>query len=331
MKISNYRPWGKLDWLLPKISNVSWNLIGCLGTEDRSLEVYRRLVSKLGTTKLFSIRDEDFKYSDSTKSILEDRFNEVCNLAGRDASDIVEDHELLETHDEILCPVEEYISGKQDVILDVSSMPKRFFFPILKILFTSVNIKTLIFTYTVPESSKTGKLSENFTHWTHLPLFSGGGTDDGNEAKVLIIGVGFDPMGIPQALSPDGHGIPIKLLFPFPAPLSAVKRAWEFVRNIEKGRSREGGNLELVRVEAKNPSDSFDSLCTLSNQGQRKIELAPFGPKTVSVAMCIFATLTESEVFYTQPKKYASDYSTGVSEVFAYAIKLNGHSFYSLQ
>jgi len=302
-----------------------------MGTEDRSLEVYRRLVGKLGTPKLFNIRDEDFKYSESTKSILEDRLKEVSNIAENGASNIVEDHELLETHNEILCPVEDYISGKQDVILDVSSMPKRFFFPILKILFNSDHIRNLIVTYTVPKSYKTGGLSENFTHWAHLPLFSGGGDDYGKEPETLVIGVGFGTMGIPQALSPDGHGIPIKLLLPFPAPLSSVRRAWEFVRNIEKGRSKEGENLEVIRVEAKNPSDTFDSLCTLSNQGKREIELAPFGPKTVSVAMCIYATLTESEVFYTQPKRYAPDYSTGVSEVFAYAIKLNGHRFYSLQ
>ncbi|MGR3173021.1 MAG: hypothetical protein ACUZ8N_00280 [Candidatus Scalindua sp.] len=328
--MSNYRPWGTLDWLLSKINNIPWSLIGCMGTEYRSLEVYRRLASKLRSTKLFRILDEDFKYSDITKNILEDRLVDVNNIAGGNASGIVEDHQLLETHNKILFPVENFILEKQDVILDVSSMPKRFFFPILKILFNSDHIRNLIVTYTVPKSYAKGKLSENLTHWTHLPLFSGEGDDEGKGAEKLIIGVGFDPMGIPQELSLDGHGIPIKLLFPFPAPLSSVGRAWEFVRNIEKGRSRVEGNLEVIRVEAKNPSDTFNSLCTLSNQGRRKIELAPFGPKAVSVAMCLFATLTESEVFYTQPKKYAPDYSEGVSDIFAYAIKLDGWSFYSL-
>lgn len=328
--MSNYRPWGTLDWLLSKINNVPWGLIGCMGTEYRSLEVYRQLESKLCSAKLFRILDGDFKYSDDTKNILEDRFKEVNNIAGGNASNIVEDHQLLETQHKILSPVENYISDMQDIILDVSSMPKRFFFPILKILFKSDHIRNLVVTYAVPKSYTKGKLSENLTHWTHLPLFSGEGDDEGKEAEKLIIGVGFDPMGILQELSLDGHGIPIKLLFPFPAPLASVKRAWEFVRNVEKGRIREGENLEVIRVEAKNPSDTFDSLCTLTNQGKRKIELAPFGPKAVSVAMCLFATLTESEVFYTQPKKYAPNYSEGVSDVFAYAIKLDGWSFYSL-
>ncbi len=324
--MSNYRPWGTLDWLLSKTNSVAWNLIGCVGTEGRSLEVYSRLAGdNLGSSKLLKIIDEDFEYSQVTRDILEERLQQVANIAGVSELDNVEDHKLLESHDEILSPVEDYILGKQDIILDVSSMPKRFFFPILKILFQSVDVKNLIVTYTVPQLYTNGKLSENLTEWGHLPLFSG----DNKGAKMLVIGVGFDPMGIPQALSPEGDGKQIKFMFPFPAPLPSVKRAWEFVRNIEKRRSREGGNLELLRVEAKNPSDTFDRLCSLSTRGQR-IDLAPFGPKAVSVAMCLYATLTESEVFYTQPKRYAPDYSTGVSEVFAYAIKLDGRSFYNL-
>lgn len=329
-EMSNYRPWGALGWLLSKINESPWNLIGCMGAEYRSLEVYRRLVTKLCSVKLLWVQDEDYEYSVETKSILENRFSDVNNIAEGNASDIIEIHKLFETHEEILAPVENYISDKQDVILDVSSMPKRFFFPILKILFKSDRIRNLIVTYAVPEMYTKGKLSENLTNWAHLPLFSGEGDDEGREAEKLVIGVGFDPMGILQELSLDGHGIPIKLLFPFPAPLASVKRAWEFVSDVGKGRNRDGGNLEVIRVEAKNPSDTFDSLCMLSENGNRKIEIAPFGPKAVSVAMCLFATLTESEVFYTQPKKYAPNYSEGVSDIFAYAIKLDGWSFYSL-
>lgn len=324
-EMSNYRPWGTLDWLLSKTNSVEWNLIGCVGTEERSLEVYNRLAVNLNSSKLLKIIDDDFDYSQATRDILEAKLEQVANITGDSDPNNVENHKLLESHDEILSPTEDYISGKESIILDVSSMPKRFFFPILKILFQSNDIKNLIVTYTVPQSYTKGKLSENLTEWGHLPLFSG----DNKGSEMLVIGVGFDPMGIPQALSPEGDGLNIKFLFPFPAPLPSVKRAWEFVRNIEKRRSREGNNLELLRVEAKNPSDTFDRLCSLSTRG-RRVDLAPFGPKAVSVAMCLYATLTESEVFYTQPKRYAPDYSTGVSEVFAYAIKLDGRSFYYL-
>ncbi|MFC1699248.1 hypothetical protein ACFL1I_04735 [Candidatus Omnitrophota bacterium] len=327
--MSRYRPWGKLAWLLPKVERTSWNLVGCLGTEDRSLEVYRRLKKDLLTAKLLKILDEDFEYSVETKKIIEGRVSEVARLAGNGISDIVEDHRLLETHYEILSPLESYISDKRDVVLDVSSLPKRFFFPMLKTLIRSPHIQNLIVTYTVPKAYTQCKLSRNLMPWAHLPLFSGGEDSAGKETKALVIAVGFDPMGIPQELSLDGHGVPIELLFPFPAPLSSVRRSWEFVQNIEKGRRQERG-INLHRVEAKNPSDAFDRLCALLDPGREKIELAPFGPKPVSVAMCIFATLTESEVFYTQPKSYALDYSSGISEVFAYAVKLDGRSFYSL-
>lgn len=326
--MSNYRPWGTLNWLMSKIDKVSWNLIGCLGTEDRSLGVYGQMFSSLNSSKMLRILDEDFSYSDETRAILENRARQAIEIAGGIDLGNIEDHSLLESHDNILTPVERYISGKQDIILDVSSMPKRFFFPILKVLFKSESIRNLVITYAVPESYTKEKLSKNYTDWSHLPMFSGDGNDD-NRSEMLVIGVGFDPMGIPQVLSPEGNGRRISLLFPFPAPIPSVKRAWEFARNIEKGRSTE--NLRLFRVEAKNPSDTFNKLCALGVRGERKIELAPFGPKAVSVGMCLFATLTESEVFYTQPKHYAPDYSTGVSEIFAYAIKLNGRNFYYLE
>ena len=132
--MNNYRPWGTLDWLLAKVSNVPWDLIGCIGTEDRSLEVYRRMASKLNSSKLLKIRDEDFPYSDDTKEILQQRLEEVKVIEGDENRSNVEDHDLLEVHDKMLSTIEEYITDKESVILDVSSMPKRFFFPILKIL-----------------------------------------------------------------------------------------------------------------------------------------------------------------------------------------------------
>lgn len=327
--MNNYRPWGTLSWLIPKLGTLSWDLIGCLGTESRSLEILRQLptTGNLNTAKLLKIYDTDYLYSQNTKDLLITRTEEVKSL--RKNSNIeIEEHDLFETHDEILNPTEEYILNKQNIIIDVSSMPKRFFFPILKVLLATDTIENLIVTYTVPKSYRKGKLTKNLTDWAHLPLFSGG--SNYKPPDMLVIGVGFDPMGILREISPEGGGIPIKLLFPFPAPLSSVHRAWEFVRNIEKRRTKEKGNLEILRVEAKNPSDTFNRLRTLTNNGQKKIELAPFGPKAMSVAMCVFASLTESEVFYTQPKEYAPDYSEGISEVYAYSVKLNGKSLYYL-
>ncbi len=327
--MNNYRPWGTLSWLLSKLHPLSWDMVGCIGTEYRSLEVFKLLSASgnLNTIKFLKILDDDYDYSQKTKDCLNTRIDEAKKFRKID-EDTIEKHYLLETHDEILSPVEEYVKNKKNIILDVSSMPKRFFFPILKILLLDNFIENLIVTYTVPKSYREGKLAKNLTDWAHLPLFSGG--SNYQQPDMLCVGVGFDPMGIQNAISPEGHGVPIKFFFPFPAPLSSTKRAWEFVRNIEKGRTKEKGNLEVLRVEAKNPSDTFNRLCALRKKSKNRIELAPFGPKAISVAMCIYATITESEVFYTQPKQYEVDYSEGVSEVYAYSIKLHGNNLFYL-
>jgi hypothetical protein len=326
----NYRPWGTLQWILSKISVPKWDLVGCLGTEFRSIEVFRRMYKFdcLDTIKLLCVLDTDYDYSALSQKMIKARKDEISAITPR-FNDIIEDHFILETHDKILSPIEGFIEGKKNIVLDVSSMPKRFFFPILKtLLFTDV-IENILVTYTVPKKYHEGKLARNLTGWSHLPLFSGG-PKNYDPPAMLCIGVGFDPMGILTEISPEAHGVPIKFLFPFPAPLPSTQRAWEFVRSIEKGRNKGRGNLDVLRVEAKNPSDTFNRLKNLTNNLNKRIELAPFGPKAISVAMCIFASLTDSEVFYTQPKEYAPDYSEGVSEIYAYCIKLNGKDLYAL-
>ena len=93
--MSNYRPWGTLNWLMSKIDNVSWNLIGCLGTEDRSLGVYGQMFSSLNSSKMLRILDEDFSYSDEMRAILENRAQQAIEIAGGVDLGNIEDHSLM--------------------------------------------------------------------------------------------------------------------------------------------------------------------------------------------------------------------------------------------
>ena len=241
----------------------------------------------------------------------------------------------METHNEILYPVENYISEKQDVILDVSSMPKRFFFPILKILLSRPDsVESLVVTYSAPEVYFEGKLAENFDDWDHLPLFGISKNYGSDMPNLLLVGVGFEAYGLQEQVEHAGTGLPVKLLLPFPAPPEAFQRSWEMVRKLRKYSPDD--NFELFRVEAKNVSDAFDRLVDITNNGAQNSVLAPFGPKPISVAMCIYAALTKSEVFYTQPTVYHPDYSSGISmvngnpEIYAYCIRLDGKNFYEI-
>jgi hypothetical protein len=172
-------------------------------------------------------------------------------------------------------------------------------------------------------------LAENFNDWAHLPLFSGGYS--ATPAEMLVIGVGFQALGLHEHLKGD-PGLHIKLLLPFPAPPPAFIRSWELRRQLERYGTRE--NFQVFRAGATDAADTFDRLVSLTRGGQIRCALAPFGPKPMSLGMCIFATLADCEVFYTQPSAYHPDYSLGVSlidglpEVYGYCLRIAGHNFY---
>ena len=331
--VHTYRPWGILDWVLKHSPPIDWSLISCFGTECRSLAVLQQLIKEkiLVEALLYRVNDKPSRHNELTKQRIEERHTELTRLGV--SRDIVQQHEIAETQDEILQPLENFItSGQSNLILDVTCFPKRFFFPILKRLLDYPQINNIMVTYTKPKSYTTEKLAENFDDWAHLPMFTGAYSQEAT--KMLIVNVGFAPLGLKRELGQGEQGLPIKLLFPFPAPMRSVYRAWGFVQNLQKGRSPE--SFTLYRTDAKDVSGAFDRLVSLTDGGSLKAELAPFGPKPISVAMCIFAVLTESEVFYTQPTVYHPDYSTGISQIngipetYAYWVRLRNKDFYSI-
>ncbi len=74
---------------------------------------------------------------------------------------------------------------------------------------------------------------------------------------------------------------------------------------------------------------------SISKNSEFKLSFAPFGPKTFSVAMCLYAIQKDSAVYYPQPTVYHPDYSIGIKNnepseaVNAYWIKQGGINLYS--
>ena len=337
MTMSLYRPWGLLHWVLERCPDVEWSLFGCLGTEERSLAALSitNSVGCLASKRLLRISDNSFgQYLKLREERLLARKNEFEKM-GATESDIEEYSLTKASHHDILTEIEEFIRDSgPNIILDVTSLPQRFFFPILKTLLLSEahTVRNLVVTYAVPESYAPGRLTRNFNDWGTLPLFLGSYTQ--KPPEMMIVGVGFEALGLQDRVDTGEAGLHLNLLLPFPAPPPAFKRSWELARKLQKGRRP--GSVTTYRTDAKEVSDAFERILTLTDSGKHGAILAPFGPKPISVAMCIYATLTESPVFYTQPTVYHPDYSTGISEVngqlevYAYCLRINGKDFYRL-
>ncbi len=230
---------------------------------------------------------------------------------------------------EIIQLVEDVVTNSfGNIILDMTCLPKRFFFPACRLLLQSSEVRTLIVTYATPIRYSHDALAEDFQEWRALPLFSG----STETPEILIVNVGHHAMGLPDQIEHGSPRMDVKLFFPFPNAPESYHLTRQFLRSVEQNLRNAGAQIK--HVNGMDVSDAFEHICSLSEQGNKRVLFAPYGPKPTSLAMCIYATLNGSAVFYTQPRVYNPEYTHGIksvngeNQVYAYCVKLEGRQFY---
>ena len=332
MPITSYRPWGLLPWVMSKCPHVEWYLLGSLSTEERCLTTWHSLKSssRLAGSYFTQVVDPPSpRYDQLRTQKLADRRSDFDSHGG--LASTIHLHQLFEKTGDTIQWIEDFIAqAAPNVIVDITSFPKRFFFPIIKKMLKNDRIENLVITYTVPKAYPAEDLAENFETWRPLPLFGG----KLEQPTRLVINVGYLAMGLPEELEQAGPDRLVKLIFPFPDSPASYIRNSGFVRTIEKNLRPE--RVELRRVGVNDVPDAFDHLLMWTDDGREPALMAPYGPKPISLAMCIFATLTDSAVYYTQPRTYNPNYSIGVSyregipETYAYCLRLAGSNYYTV-
>src|SRR5258708_6660174 len=222
----SYRPWGLLGWALALSDNRKWLFIGALGTEVRSLAAWRgvRALGAEAEHRILEILDMPSRFTVEAEMLLADRWVEFGTGGGREDWT----HRKLGLLDEfhrIDSLARTFASAGPHVMLDITSLPKRYFFPILRRLYLEPNVRDLIVTYTLPEQyAQDGRpLSEGAGSWTHIPGFLPAAS---GESELLIAGAGFATQNLQAHVRSITRHESIKLLIPFPAPLDAVHRSW---------------------------------------------------------------------------------------------------------
>ncbi len=326
-----YRPWGQVNWALSLSDPKSWHFVGALGTEERSLCSWK-LMRHLGvlSDELFvQVSDVDSdKYRDLTQRAFQHRRHEFAQNGG-DLSN-VHSMDLMTELFQIQKFSQAAVSAGSSVVLDITSLPKRFFFTVLKTLTKSIQVRNLLLTYSCPAAYAEGALYEDIDTWKNLPGFAG--RTIGRENLIVSIGFLVESLKGYFAGMPD-HG-EIQMLIPFPAPLAVLKRTWESVSNVE--RDHDSGAFKKYRVETLDMSAAFDRIVSLASNPQSPTAFAPFGPKPTSAAMCLYAMQCESAVYYPQPTVYHPEYSLGIrnndpeNAVSAYWVKHEGENLYAI-
>lgn len=340
MKSLNYRPWGQFLWIVDNLNFSHWDLIGCLSTEDRSTTVYSELRNKNLLNNCYIFKIEDPILAGDPMSPLAERIinkhNKIYGVfrgLGLSDDDIFE-YRLFEYRDVLISALDEISNSTcGNLVFDISTFPKRFFFPIIKILLEDDNIENLIIAYTVPEMYERGEMAEDYEEWRTLPFF--GEKFPPRKSEIIFAGAGHMAMGLPEQIEDVAGGVDIRVFMPFPGDPHSFNRNWDFIRNIENNLNP--GRIHICTVYARDVPEVFDYLTVESNYGKKEALLAPYGPKPISLAMCLFACITGSPVYYTQPRVYSPEYSSGVKvvdnnpQIFTYCIKINKNTIYSLK
>jgi len=338
MTAMQYRPWGQFHWLLDQYQPVvpQWDLLGCLSPEDRCLTVRNVLFSRrgLGQSYLAQIKDADSIYTEATNELLETRKGELISSGGTPTD--VRPHDLFESPENLITAIGAFIGESTgNIIVDISALPKRFFFMMIKELLKSPQTRNIIATYTIPAKYRIGEMAEDFEPWRPLPMFGEQGLD--TRVKEFFVGVGHITMGLPELFEALAGELNVHIFIPFPGHPQSIKRNWQFVRTIEKALPQRN-IIRRTIIHARNVSESFDHILAKTNNGQEETLFAPYGPKPLSLAMCLYSCITgNSSVYYTQPKIYPPDYSIGVEtidgipRIYGYCIRIEGKDLYSIK
>jgi hypothetical protein len=329
-----FRPWGSLNWVLSKLPILEWSFLGSVNTEDRSLAAWEALTKRICKSSLFiEVEDLPSRFSRQVQSLRVSQRNRLSKIGMPSLG--VTSLDLFCLEQDIVSTIDNFLNAcHPNVILDITSLPKRFFFPFVHRILLSGRIDNFLVTYTSPESYFHGQLAEDHKGLAPLPLFRTRQVPE-DRVDIVMIGVGFMPLGLGEFLEKYKHDVEIKTLFPFPPGPPGFQRNWRFINSLR--RDYPSAVKNPVRVAAHDVSDIFDHINTFADGGKFRSEFGPFGPKPLSLAMCLFARLTSSVVRYTQPSFYHPLYTTGVRIVDGepltncYCIRLEGTDKYKAQ
>jgi len=332
-----FRPWGQINWLLGRFEGKAWSMIGCCGTEKRSISLARHLGrAAFHHVRMIEIHDPQPLDPEAVEErLVENRT--ALTTAGYAEAEIVS-VPLVADLDMITGIVAGLVeAGSTSLLIDLTSLPKHWFFPLIRAALTEPAIEDVIACYTAGVGYATS-LSENISPLRVLPSFAGDTARDRHGS--LIIGIGFEPTGLDNLLA-DQQSDAIRLIFPFPPGPPGHHRNWMFVKHIEELTSKNQIDPpDLVHIHMYDCSQIFDALCEMTDGGTISSAMAPYGPKTVSLAMCLFALAVEAAnlpavpVYYAQPLRYALDYTSNAAmrgdapDAVGYCLRLAGRDLY---
>lgn len=287
-----YRPWGKIKWLLNRYrSPMNWVFCGCLSTEMRTLTALNYILHEsslksrhtLSACHLLQINDPESRYTceaQKRKTAFRSEVQKIFPAVSVSESDLFYQNwqKIIDYFDNIAQ------HNTKNIILDISCMPKRFFFPFIKRLHKYRDtISNLIVINTISESypdASTVAISEDYEDGNNLPLFSGNSNteedvDDNKRYRNVLLGIGHLPMRVLEQAEEIGSSSNVHLYFPFPSSVSSFEPTWNFAHKIEDQIPSTTGKIHITRISANDAPKQYSYLKRDTNNGEEYSIILP--------------------------------------------------------
>jgi hypothetical protein len=296
-------------------------VLGCLSFEERCFSAPFALnhINCAGMT-LLEIVDPEDGHPNFRSEIL-DKTTRWANLLDNVGVRYVRRvADLLAEDDDLLVILSEVYRAYTDVdtlVLDISSMPKRFFCYFLRKLLEGQHFTNVIITCTAagapgyPEH----KLAFDATTSDLLPGFLAPPPPRGS---TLVLAIGFEALNIPSVFQNySDKKIGSKIILSFPPNGRNCQRQWNTIKELKIDPRILRDHTEVVA--AWDAETVYELLCDWDN-GSDGLTMAPFGPKQHTLAMALFAICNDCGMFYSQPMSYHPDYTIGSGDIYAYVV-----------
>lgn len=312
-----------LETFLP---GVPLAVLGCVSPEERCVVVPTLLATKgCNRFRLIEVIDPSDAFPDHSKEARRKTRAHHERLQQCGAKSDLSRLDLLASEDTLIDILElfEKENSVSTAVLDITSLPKRYFCFFLKRMLLSPKWQNVVLTYTGAGIGgyPPGHLAEDPMMCDHLPGYA---APLSPETGALVITVGFEALGVRSLIETYGEKRrKIKLIMSFPPNGEFARRQWRTLREMLLGNV-DAVNLENLRVIAS--WDAEDVYLALERWFEEAgaLSLAPFGAKPHTLGMALFAIKYDCGLFYSQPKSYNPNYSTGHGDSWGYVVKWQG-------
>lgn len=326
------KPWGSINWLLPKINVNDWHVITSASFEDRCIAVvdWMRESNKIiKSSTLLHINNPDSELWSEARPYVQKNFDYLKTQLTGSGHQVI-NAELLGQLGSLIRADALNPESCKSVILDMTTLPKRFFLFAFKQLLNNTGVKNLVVTYAGANEYPESALCENALPPTALQAF--GRVAAVREKPRMIVGVGYMPLSVEELVSQAKHA-KLDFIFPFPPASPAFRRNWALLSMLMPQDIPR--NTEIHRIHGMDAFEVFERLKAWGTYGD--LDLLPLGPKphALGMAMAHMRLDGHAEIIYSQPQAYRFNYSKGIAKeadgrprIYSYCLKLNGKQLF---